>query len=323
MLRLIQNENMKIYRRIGTIVMIGLLVLAAIGFAVFTKYSQSDTIFGSTDITKGWKDKVEKDLKEDKKEYKKEKNKDVRELLKEDIIMNQYRLDHNIPPEKGTVWEFMAQTDAFTSLIGLFTTIVGAISVAGEFTWGTIKLLLIRSASRSKILFSKFVATIGFAIGMIILLFIVSLLVGLVLFGSDGFSSAYLTYVDGKVIEKSMGLHIFSLYGLSSVDMLTTVIFAFMISAVFRSSSLAIGLSIFLSFVGGTIMSFMSAMNINWGKYLFFANTNFRPYITDGGEPPFKGMTFGFSITVLSVYLLIFLAISWYVFNKRDVASSD
>ncbi|MFD2875395.1 ABC transporter permease [Paenibacillus rhizoplanae] len=41
---------------------------------------------------------------------------------------------------------------------------MAADSVAGEFTWGTIKLLLIRPWSRSKILLSKYISLVIFSL---------------------------------------------------------------------------------------------------------------------------------------------------------------
>ena len=52
---------------------------------------------------------------------------------------------------------------------------------------------------------------------------------------------------------------------------------AFMISAVFRNSSLAIGLSIFLMMTGGELTG-MFAMKFQWAKYVLFANTDLMQY---------------------------------------------
>jgi ABC-2 type transport system permease protein len=50
-----------------------------------------------------------------------------------------------------------------------------------------------------------------------------------------------------------------------------------------------------------------------------FANTNLGLYF-GGREPPIEGMTLGFSVTMLLLYYIVFLALSWYIFSKRDVA---
>ncbi len=55
------------------------------------------------------------------------------------------------------------------------------------------------------------------------------------------------------------------------------VTMAFMISTVFRSSSLAIGLSIFIMFAGQIITLLL--MRYSWGKYFLFANTDLTPVL--------------------------------------------
>ncbi len=40
------------------------------------------------------------------------------------------------------------------------------------------------------------------------------------------------------------------------------------------------------------------------------------------GSPLFEGMSLGFSIAVLAVYYVLFMAIAWVFFTKRDVAGT-
>ncbi|GGA50058.1 hypothetical protein GCM10007416_24010 [Kroppenstedtia guangzhouensis] len=314
--RLVQNENMKIFRRIGTWVMISLMLLASGVLGILVKQN----VFGYDDLGPNWKQKLEKQVKQDQKILQSE---DVppgaKEHYEKNIQINQYRIDHDIVPDGQTLWGYMYQTASVTSLITLFTIITGATSVAGEFSWGTIKLLLIRSASRSKILLSKYLSTLLFALALLALLFLFSLLLGVILFGFSGWDAPHLTYDNGKVIEKNQMLHVLGLYGLECVNLLMMVTFAFMISTVFRSSSLAIGLAIFLMFAGTNAVSILSMQDYEWVKYILFANTDLSLYLE--GQPWIKGMTMSFSITVLAVYFLIFNVISWIVFKKRDVAS--
>jgi ABC-2 type transport system permease protein len=112
-------------------------------------------------------------------------------------------------------------------------------------------------------------------------------------------------------------LHVLSTYALKLVDLIMVVTLAFMISTVFRSASLAIGISIFIMFAGQAISVLL--MRYSWGKYFLFANTDLTQYLQ--GRPLQEGMTMGFSITVLLIYFLLFNALSWSIFRKRDVAA--
>ncbi|SMO61496.1 ABC transporter permease [Melghirimyces algeriensis] len=313
-IRLVQNENMKIFRRVGTWVMIGLLLLATVVSGLVF-----NNIYGDQEKDQ-WKEDLQKQIQQDQKMLQNDAlAPNIRKQVEEEIKIKQYRIDHSIAPDKETLWGFIYDSVYLSSLIILFTIIVGGTSVAGEFSWGTIKLLLIRSASRSKILLSKYLSTLLFALAMLGCLFLFSMLVGSVFFGVSGWDSPHLMVEDGNVIEKNRILHIFGMYGLQSVDLLMMVTFAFMISTVFRSSSLAIGLAIFLMFSGNTVVSFLAIQKVEWVKYTLFANTNLSLYLE--GAPLMEGMTLSFSITVLAVYFVIFNIISWIVFNKRDVAA--
>lgn len=206
--------------------------------------------------------------------------------------------------------EFMNMAHGLTGLATIFTVIVAGDIVASEFGWGTVKLLLIRPVSRGKILLSKYISVVLFLIALLVLLFIVSYFTGLVLFGMGG------------AIGPDQSLPaLLRAYALSAVEMLMTATLAFMVSSVFRSSSLAIGLSIFLMFTSGTAMLVLVGLRYTWAKYLLFANTDLSPYFRSG-EPLIEGMTLGFSVTMLVLYWLLFYGISWGVFTKRDVAGS-
>jgi ABC-2 type transport system permease protein len=91
-----------------------------------------------------------------------------------------------------------------------------------------------------------------------------------------------------------------------------------MISAVFRNSSLAIGLASFLMFTGSQI-TMLLANKYEWAKYSLFANTNLMQYIDR--VPPVEGMTMSFSIMMLFVYFLAFYILAWWIFKKRDIAA--
>ena len=311
-MRLIQNENMKIYRRPGTWVMYGILIAILLIIGLFTKFILEDPV-------NDWQE----DLTLKNAQY--QMLIDEREMLavaveryQREITLNEYRLEQNIPPiETKSFWGFMTSTVNSISIVTMFTIIIAAGIVAGEFTWGTIKLLLIRPASRAKILLSKYIATFVFAILMLLGLFIFSIGIGSLLFGGGTLTQPHLFFDAGQVVERNMFSHLLMLYGLSSVELLMMVTFAFMISTIFRSSSLAIGLALFLMFTGSQLVHVLS--QYEWVKYILFANTYLAQYIE--GTPLVEGMTMTFSIVMLAIYFIVFNVLSWVIFQKRDVAA--
>lgn len=309
---LIQNENMKIYRRFGTWFMIGLLALATLAGALIIKATHKEP--------ENWKAEVASEIKRMEAELSEEKlPKMYKNYLKQQLKINEYRLEHNIKPvAPNTFWGYLVDSADIIALITLFTIIVAAGSVASEFSWGTIKLLLIRPASRTKILLSKYIAALLFALCMLLLLFIFSAVVGAAVFGIENIREPYLAYQNGAVVERSMLFHVVQVYALNCADLVMMATFAFMISAVFRNHSLAIGLATFVLFVGPQVTALL-AMKFDWAKYLLFANTNLTQYID--GTPLVEGMTMSFSIMMLLVYFVIFNGIAWLIFRKRDIAA--
>lgn len=234
---------------------------------------------------------------------------------------NTYYLENDIKPSNYGALQFVAENAGLLSIVSLLTIIIAAGIVAHEFRWGTIKLLLIRPISRTKILLSKYISVLFFALFTLIFVLIISWITGAFIFGIEAVDSNMMVYnfalneeYNFKVV--SVMSEIVSGYGYGLVNLVMMSTFAFMMSTVFRNSSLAIGTAIFLM-MGGTIIVGVFAEK-SFAKYILFANTDLKQYAD--GTPLLEGMTLGFSITVLSVYYLIFLVSSWIFFVKRDVA---
>ncbi|GGD08598.1 ABC transporter permease [Pontibacillus salipaludis] len=313
MMNLIQNEHMKLYKRLGTWVMIGLILFAVLGLGAFTAF-----IMESNENT-NWKENLKIENAQLQKQLEESPLKGAGETyVQKQVAINEYRIDQDIRPvESQSVLGFMMDATNFTGIIALFTIVVASSMVASEFSWGTIKLLLIRPVSRTKMILSKYITTVLFALFSLVLLFLFSFLVGSILYGVEGVGQPYLVYNNGSVEETNMIAHIIQLFGFNSVDLLMMVTLAFMISTVFRSSSLAIGIAIFLLFTGPQLTQLLSSYE--WVKYVLFANTNLQQYTN--GTPLVEGMTMTFSITVLLIYFVIFTTLTWVVFKKRDVAA--
>lgn len=317
MLRLIRNEWMKIWKRPATLVMILLLCLVVSIVGAFSKYQESGLSVPDNDNwqrgleleNKGYEEQLmDESLPEETSDY-----------LQKEIAINNYRIQHNISTNIDySVWDFVEDGSQLISVAGLFIIIVAAGLVANEFTWGTVKLLLIRPISRKKILLSKYMTVLLFGIFMLSTLFAYSFILGILLFGLPDISYPHLIYQEGTVYEQSMLLHSVIHYGLSSISIFMLITMAFMISTVFRNSSLSIGISIFLMFMGNTVTYFL-ASRFEWAKYILFANTDLTQYLE--GSPLIPGMTLTFSIGMLLVYFIVFQLLAFLVFNKRDVAS--
>lgn len=315
MFNLIKNEQMKIYKRVGTWVMLGILVFIVCLWAGLDKSSKNDE-----QLVEDWKEVLQSEIEMNREILEhNENNEDFeKRYYEQQIAINEYRIAYDLNPYAGTTaWSFVEETSMLVSLVTLFTVIIGASIVSSEFSWGTIKLLLIRPVSRSKILASKLITTYLFAATTVSLLFIVSFLVGLVVFGLNGMWETHIVYLDGQVVEKSMLIYLIEQYLLACVSLVMIVSIAFMISTLFKNSAMAIGISMFLLFTGNIITVVLS--EYEWSKYILFANLDLTQY--SNGTTLMEGMSMSFSLIVDAVYLLVFLSLSWYVFTKKDIVS--
>lgn len=302
---LLANEWIKIFKRKATYIMIGITLLLVLGTAIalyFFDKPDTNSENGAWKVT----------LTEENKNYADD------EMMKPYIAENQYRIDHNLPPNATyNVWDFMTDAVSFISFVALFTIIIAAGIIANEFSWGTIKLLLIRPINRVKILLSKYITVLLFALFMISILFVSSFLFGSIFFGFEG-TQPYLAYVNGEIVERNIIIQLLIEYGLESVGLLMFTTLAFMISAAFRNSSLAIGLAIFFLLSGNIITGIIGAY-YDWAKYLIFANINLSQYIN--GSSLIDGMTMTFSVIMLAIYFFVFMVIAFVAFVKRDVSA--
>ncbi|MBP0726578.1 ABC transporter permease subunit [Bacillus sp. RG28] len=316
MLKLVRNELMKIFNRPGTFVMIGILIILTSVVGGIVKYNQNHE---DVKVNENWKKEYQTEIKSNEKQIQESKNNQQIDFLKKDIALKEYRIKHNLSPnENYNVWSFVNDASSMISTAGLFTIIIAAGIVASEFNWGTIKLLLIRPINRGKILASKYISIILFALLLLIILYSYSSILGVILFGTPDKAAPYLNYFDGKITEQSMALHLMISYGLKSINMIMLATAAFMVSTVFRNSSLATGLSIALMFTGSTI-TFLLASKFDWAKYILFANTDLTQYFE--GTPMVEGMTLTFSIIMIAIYFVLFQFLAFFVFKKRDVAA--
>lgn len=265
-----------------------------------------------------WKTTIKHQIEDNKRLLEQTKLPTDRVEIEAKLKVDQYRLEHDKPPTDRSLWGGVLNGAQMINLVTIFTIIIAADSVAGEFSGGTIKMLLIRPASRSKILLAKYLSTFIFAVLLLVVLFGSTFLISGLL---EGFSDMGAPYIyaesSGIVHEVNMMGHVLSTYGYQCIQLIMIVTMAFMISTVFRSGSISIAFSIGIMFLGYAVGAFLT--RYSWAKYYLFANIDLTQYLN--GRPAIEGMTLQFSIIVLIIYFLIFNVLSWVVFNKRDVGA--
>ncbi len=233
------------------------------------------------------------------------------------LAINEHRLENDMEPATGnSVWTYIDENLGLTNLITLFVVIIAGGMIASEFTWGTIKLLMIRPISRSKILVAKYLSVLVFMVIFMAILFITSFVTGAIAFGFDQTPS--LLYLGGNVHEVHPMLYLMLKLGLNGLGIVMFATIAFMISSVFRNNSLAIGISLFLLFTGTQITTLVG-MKFEAAKFSPFANIHFQTFLE--GMPVVSGVTFWFSVVMFLVYFVLLHVVSFVTFVKRDIAA--
>jgi len=311
---LMRVEWLKIRKRPRTWVLAALLVVVVFAMASITNFLGSET-----------KDNWKEGLIQENQEIQSQITalEDVAgpaaKQLEAKMKINEYHISSGISPFEMDAWSFVSLSTNITLLVGIFACVIAGDIVASEFTWGTVKMLLIRPVSRSRILFAKYMVSLLFGLFLFVLLFASAYLIGGLFFGFGGMETPHM-FVDpsnNTVVETTKGESITINFGLKFVTLFMAITIAFMISTIFRSSSLSIAISILLLLVGPNLMTFLA--QYEWAKYLLFANTELIQHIE--GPRLYEDTTMGFSIAVLAVYFVLMNAISWIGFKKRDVGA--
>ena len=305
---------MKIYRRVRTWILVGLMV----AFVLFVNFIEwhSD---GKKAEGEGWRATLQQENQQYSKILKQpELGEEDRTFYEQQIIVNDYHLEKNIRSTDGTMWDGVNGSAQMMIVITIFTIIIAGDSLAGEFSSGTIKLLLIRPASRVKILVSKYISFLMFGMLLLLTLFVLSIVVNGILYGFGYMDLPLISMTaEGEIVERNMVLNLWKTYMLNGISTVMYVTMAFTISSAFRSSAMAIGFSIGALFAGNIVLE--ALQRFDWSKYLLFANTDLTQYLN--GHPFQEGMTMSFSFGVLVVYFLVFNLVSWLLFTRRDVAA--
>ncbi|MFY3790710.1 ABC transporter permease subunit [Ureibacillus sp. MALMAid1270] len=239
------------------------------------------------------------------------------QYLNDEILMTEYRIANDLPAIDAMGFHdvFDILLTFILTVVGIFTMVVAASIVSNEFGTGTIKMLLTRPAARWKILLSKLVASLLYGLALFAVSVVVALAGSYILFNTG--EAVTLSVVNGQVVEQVVETHFVKTIVLNAASIFMTTLFAFMLGTIFGSSTLAVSLSLVLLLMGSTVTMFLA--KYEFAKYIWFANdlTQFQ----SGMMAVIPDLTLNFAIVVNIVYAIIFLAVSFTYFIRRDVTA--
>lgn len=312
-MRLIKNEWIKMWSQKNAwamfIILIALLALVA-GLNKYFDVEQSTTeqrLEANQEILDNYKEMLAMDdLQEEDKVY-----------YAQEVQIVEYRIANDMKsPDAMTFDSHMNLAITITlMMISIFTVVIAAGIVSSEFGTGTIKMLLTRPVARWKILLSKLVTSILYGLTLLVVGLAFSALLGVILFGTE--TTVLLSVVNGAVVEEAISNTFVATIFYSLVSTLMAILFAFMMGTIFGSSTLAVSLSLFILLMGTTVTMFIA--KYEFAKYIWFAN-DLSQFAPNSGTI-IEDLTLTFAVIVNIVYAMIFLAITFISFIKRDVTA--
>ena len=313
MIPLIQNELMKIFGKMASWIYMIIIVMAVlIAGIIYMKFS--------ADPNPNWRQDTQAEIKMLENQMASASG-DEKKMIQNQIEQTQQFLDQDINPNAKTNWHFMNDVVVgVSSLVTLFVVVVGSANVAAEFSDGTIKQLLIRPHQRWRILLSKYIAVIIYALLMVLTLIVSGYIIGLLLFGSGDFNMKMfeITLEGRKVAIVGTQFLLKMLYFIPSLFIIMTI--AFMLSTLFKSQALAVGIGIFVLFFSSTLggIILMLADKYTWVKLLIFPHLDLTVYALQ--DRILEDITLPVSLSILAVYYAIFMMLTFFFFQKRDIS---
>ncbi|MBC1796342.1 ABC transporter permease subunit [Listeria booriae] len=247
------------------------------------------------------------------------------------VILALAAIFRSVSPDIDNV-QFMLSINGISMfLVALFSIVIASSVVASEFSFGTIKLLLIRPYKRWEILLSKYIVVMLYAIALALFTLLITYLISGVLtsFGSltQDVSDIIPTYSEnGDILNTGLtAINALSTQlGFFLVELIFSMSIAFMVSSLLRSQALAVGIGLFLLFINSIAggITLMLAEKFEWFKYIFvtplyYINMNSNAM---GNMEINSGLSTGLAIGILAVYYIVFMALSFIFFQKRDVS---
>ena len=303
-----KNENMKWMHKTSTWIIAGLVTAMIVGAALLGKWN-------GVEEESQWRADYEQALAQ----YEEGGEQTAASLTPELAAEYEYRLQENIPPIAAYgQWNYMDEMTIMVSFITMFSIIVTSTLVAGEFQSGSVKLLFIRPVARWKLLLGKYLSGMTFAALLTMFTLALVYITGGLVFGFSPLDAPYL-YSSEDLLERSIAVHMLSMFGLGFIQTAVMTLFAVMLASLFRSNAMAIGISVFSMFFGTTATALLAQLNEPLASYSLFANNDLTVFISDNVRQLIDVGPW-FSIAVLSCYTLLFAVTAFISFTQRDVA---
>ncbi len=331
MFNLIRNEWIKYFNRLSTYIMLAMIVGLFFIINFFALTFDTGVEMNRVYSNDNWKQEVKTDIKDMSDELNKltsqnQDNFDQQEFtkmatLQQEIPRLQFYLDNDVqPPAANNLYDNLLSASSIISFVIIMVIVITSGLMSREHQQGTIKLLLIRPASRLKIFFSKWLTAVLISITFTLFAYAIGGINGLI----TGKMNPTSQHAVSNMIEGTYHMENFwpFFFKVMANDIIYVVIFAtitYVLSVLFKNTAISLGITIGLFFFSGLITSYV-AQKTELVKFIWPANWSLNQYMDYMGAPPVDDMTYTFSFIYNIIAIAVVLGIALWVFIKRDVA---
>lgn len=250
----------------------------------------------------------------------KDNQKELYNEMREQYLTAKYILDNNKDLSNyGTdMLKSFFEQYLFMLVVMIFM-IAGSIT-SQEFSKGTIKLLLVKPYSRTKILISKYITSISSILISFIIMLTFQTIIGILFFGMESITTPVISYsnINDSITIMSTYTYVFKCFVALLPCLLILTTLSFVASTLFNNTALAVVVS-FVGYIGSNVVtSLISTMKYWWVKFVYCMNWDLTSFLFHN-NPVVKGTSLCFSIVVCLVYLLVLLIPTFIVFKNKDI----
>ena len=325
LLALVQNECLKMIKkkRFYVILLILLALIPMFTYAQMRVAQNAQKQFGTTD----WRVQQRQNINDWERRLSSARTpEEWKQRLQAQIQIANYYLDNDVDPSSPNAVTFTREfmRNAVGLFIPLIIMVISADIVSSEHSTGTIKLLLTRPVRRWKILMSKLLTVVFFTSLTVIATAVLCYVVSGLVFGFGGWTAPTFVgmQISGADVDFSHVRAVDQSYfmwmelGLVWFSSLVVALMSLMTSVLIRSTAAGMGVMLAVLISGTILVNMVSSWES--AKYLFMVNLDLTKYLT-GSLPPIPGMDLSFSLTVLGIWAIASLIVSFAVFARRDV----
>lgn len=201
--------------------------------------------------------------------------------------------------------------------VPLLIALVAGDAIAGEANMGTLRLVLTKPVSRTKLLLAKFSAASIYTLLLLLFMAVLSLFLSILIFGMGDliiFKSEQVVLLD----KNDILWRYVAAFGFAALSMITVAALAFLLS-IFAENSIGPIITTMSVIIVFTILTTMDIPFFNVLKPYLFTNhmLNWKGFF----ENPVDNTEVLKSAAVLLFHIVLFLSAAIFVFRKKDILS--